>query len=58
MLCWERSGRYTLWKTAAANRNLTAVFKQKLTAWVGISGKARKGAELYVGVNGKARRFL
>lgn len=42
--------------TITGNRSLTAAFKQKLTAWVGISGKARKGVELYVGVNGKARK--
>lgn len=58
--------------TVTANRNLTAVFKQKLTAWVGVANKARKGVKLnvspngqarnaveaYIGVNGKARRFL
>lgn len=42
--------------TVTASRNLTAVFKQKLAAWVGVSNKARKGVDLYVGVNGKARK--
>lgn len=27
-----------------------------LNLWIGVNGKARKGAELYVGVNGKARK--
>lgn len=29
---------------------------ERLNAWIGVSGKARKGVELYVGVNGKARK--
>ncbi len=48
------SSSYTF--TVTANRSLIAVFKQKLTAWIGVNGKARKGVELYVGVNGKARK--
>ena len=48
------SAAYTF--TVTASRNLIAVFKQKLTAWIGIDGKARKGVELYVGVDGKARK--
>lgn len=58
---WQENGKavsisaaYTF--TVTGNRNLTAVFKQKLTAWIGVNGKARKGVELYVGVNGKARK--
>ena len=48
------SSSYTF--TVTASRSLIAVFKQKLTAWIGVNGKARKGVELYVGVNGKARK--
>lgn len=33
-----------------------AVTMEKLSLWVGVGGKARKGTELYVGVNGKARK--
>lgn len=64
------SASYTF--TVTASRNLTAVFRQKLALWIGVSSKARKGEELhigvtgndrkvtsaYIGVNGKARRFL
>lgn len=31
---------------------------ERLNLWVGINGKAKKGAELYVGVNGKARKVV
>lgn len=44
--------------TVSKDRSLTAVFKQKLTAWVGVDSKARKGVELWVGVNGKARKAV
>lgn len=58
---WDENGTivsvnasYTF--TISTSRNLTAVFKQKLTAWVGVNGKDRKGVEMWVGVNGKARK--
>lgn len=31
---------------------------ERLNLWIGVNGKARKGAELYVGVNGKARKVV
>lgn len=33
-----------------------SVVVERLNAWIGVNGKARKGVELYVGVNGKARK--
>ena len=39
-------------------RTLTAFFKRKLSAYVGIEGKARKATNLYVGVDGKARKVV
>lgn len=33
-----------------------SVIVERLNAWIGVNGKARKGVELYVGVNGKARK--
>lgn len=50
------SASYTF--TVTANRSLIAVFKQKLTACIGVNGKARKGVDMYVGVNGKARKVV
>lgn len=41
-----------------ASRTLTAVFRQKLRLWVGVSGKARKGTAMWIGVNGKARKVV
>lgn len=44
--------------TVSKARTLTAVFKRKLSAYVGIEGKARKATNLYVGVDGKARKVV
>lgn len=44
--------------TVSKARNLTAVFKRKLSAYVGIDGKARKATDLYVGIEGKARKII
>lgn len=43
---------------AGVARTLTAFFKRKLSAYVGIEGKARKATNLYVGVDGKARKVV
>lgn len=44
--------------TVSKARALTAVFKRKLSAYVGIDGKARKATDLYVGIDGKARKIV
>lgn len=44
--------------TVSKARDLTAVFKRKLSSYVGIDGKARKATDLYVGIEGKAREII
>lgn len=44
--------------TVSKARALTAVFKRKLSAYVGIDGKARKATDLYIGIDGKARKIV
>ena len=39
-------------------RTLTAIFKKKLSIYVSVDEKARKGADLYIGVDGKARKAV
>lgn len=50
------SASYTF--TVNSARSFTAVFKQKLTAWIGVNDKARKGTNMWIGVNGKARKIV
>ena len=42
--------------TSATYVTGASVAVERLNAWIGVNGKARKGVELYVGVNGKARK--
>ncbi len=42
--------------TSATYVTGASVTVERLNAWIGVNGKARKGVELYVGVNGKARK--
>lgn len=40
------------------DRKLLAVFKKKLSAYIGVEGKARKAVNLSIGVDGKARKVV
>lgn len=40
------------------DRKLLAVFKKKLSAYIGVEGKARKAVNLSIGVEGKARKVV